>query len=75
MGGPYGRRRDVAGVLLTMLRHAPAALTTPQIVARAGISNELARRHLGDLERAGRIGRIAGKPHRWYWRADVEDAA
>jgi predicted ArsR family transcriptional regulator len=67
--------RDIPGVLLTMLRHSPAALTTPQITARAGVSSEVARRHLGDLERAGRVGRIAGTPQRWYWRADVENAA
>jgi predicted ArsR family transcriptional regulator len=44
-------------------------------VARAGLSNELARRHLAALEAGGKVSRIAGKPHRWYWRADEANVA
>jgi len=30
-------------------------------------------RQLADLEAAGVIGRIAGKPQRWYWRTELDE--
>ena len=68
MGEAYRRRRDTRGVVLRMLRPAPATLTTMQIRARAGVSGESALRHLEALEAEGLVGRIAGKPQRWYRR-------
>jgi DNA-binding IscR family transcriptional regulator len=50
-------------------------LTTPQIAARTGPSRPVVAHHLGELERAGIVGRIAGKPARWYWRGDGEQVA
>ncbi len=69
-----GPRRDMRGVIVGMLRHSSAALTTPQIVARAGLGRVAVARYLAEMEAEGMIGRIAGKPQRWYWRTDLDEA-
>ncbi len=73
-GRHLGPRRDMRGVIVGMLRHSSATLTTPQIVARTGLGRVAVARHLADLEQEGTIGRIAGKPQRWYWRTDLDEA-
>ena len=54
-------------VLAQPIASCPRTLTTPQLVERTGFSAPMIRRHLSELEAAGHIGRIAGKPQRWYW--------
>jgi predicted ArsR family transcriptional regulator len=76
MAGRQGLSRDTRGVILTLLRHSAAALTTPQIEARTGFSHAPTVKHLAALEAAGLVGRLTGRPQRWFWRADAtEDAA
>ena len=66
--------RDKRAIIVGMLRHSSQALTTPQIVARAGPGRVAVARELAALEDEGVIGRIAGKPPRWYWRGDAGEA-
>lgn len=75
MGGTIGPRRDARAILARLIYTSPAALTTPQIMARTGLSRDVVSRHLGALERAGVVGQIAGTPQRWYWRSDGEQVA
>jgi len=57
-----------------MLRHSPAALTTPQIVARTRLGRVAVARRLAEQEAAGAVGRSAGTPQRRYRRIDLEGA-
>ena len=75
MGTALGLRRDARAILARLIHGSTAMLTTSQIVARTGLSRSVVWRHLGELERAGIVGRIAGKPARWYWRGDGEQVA
>lgn len=59
---------------MAMLRRSSTALTTPQIVARVDLGRVAVARQLAELEDEGVIGRIAGKPQRWYWRTDAGEA-
>ena len=70
MGSAVGPRRDARAILAWLIHRSTAMLTTPQIVARTGLSRTVVARNLGELERAGVVGRLAGTPQRWYWRAD-----
>lgn len=76
-GGRHnGQRQDSRAAIVTLLRDSPAMLTTPQIMARIGLTKVPTLIHLAALEEEGRIGKVVGKPYRWFWRADVaEDAA
>ena len=74
MGNAIGLHRDKRAIIVGMLRHSSVALTTPQIVARAGIGRMAIARQLAELEAEGIVGRIAGKPQRWYWRTDLDEA-
>ena len=57
-----------------MLRHSTAALTTPQIVARSRLGGVAIAKQFAALVAEGVIGRIVGKPQRWYWRTDLDEA-
>jgi hypothetical protein len=57
-----------------VLRDSPTLLTTPQIMARIGLTKVPTRLHLTALEETGQIGKVAGTPYRWYWRADAHTA-
>ena len=74
MGREAGISRDVRGVIRGMVRRSSVPLTTPQIIARAGMGKAAVARHLAALEAEGAIGRIAGTPQRWYWRGDTGEA-
>ena len=74
MGTAIGMHRDKRAIIVGMLRHSSTALTTPQIVARAGLGRVAVAKELAAMEAEGVIGRIAGTPQRWYWRSDVEEA-
>ena len=71
MAGSDGLGRDACAALAPLIASCPRALTTPQIVARSGFAGVAVRRHLAELEREGQIGRIAGRPQRWYWIGDA----
>ncbi len=73
MGNAIGLHRDKRAIIVGMLRGSSRALTTPQIVARAGIGRVAIARQLAALEAEGTIGRIAGTPQRWYWRTDLDE--
>ncbi|HEY8597091.1 MAG TPA: hypothetical protein VIL85_01595 [Thermomicrobiales bacterium] len=75
MGREAGISRDVRGVIRGMVRRSSVALTTPQIITRAGMGKATVARHLAALEAEGVIGRIAGTPQRWCWRSDAGEAA
>ena len=75
MGTALGLRRDARAILARLIHGSTAMLTTSQIVARTGLSRTVVVRNLGELERAGSVGRLAGKPQRWYWRGDGEQVA
>ncbi|HEY8598232.1 MAG TPA: hypothetical protein VIL85_07360 [Thermomicrobiales bacterium] len=75
MGTAIGMHRDKRAIIVGMLRHSSTALTTPQIVARAGLGRVTVARELAALEAEGVIGRIVGKPQRWYWRGGAGEAA
>ena len=75
MGTAVGPRRDARAILLRLIHGSTAMLTVSQIVARTGLSRPVVWRHLGELEAAGTVGRLAGKPQRWYWRGDGEQVA
>lgn len=69
-----GLRHDTRATIVGMLRRSSTALTTPQIVARVDLGRVGVARLLAALEAEGTIGRIAGTPQRWYWRADQDEA-
>ena len=75
IGTRVGLRRDTRSIVVGMLRHSSTALTTPQIVARAGVGRATIALQLAALEAEGAIGRIVGKPQCWCWRADPEETA
>jgi len=70
-----GLRRDAHMVIVRLLRTTASARTAAQIVARTGFSHSPTARHLADLASSGQVGRLAGRPTRWYWRADNAEAA
>ena len=74
MGNAIGLHRDKRAIIIGMLRHSSVALTTPQIVARAGVGRNAIARQLAAMEAEGIIGRIAGTPQRWYWRTGLDEA-
>lgn len=74
MAHHIGLRHDTRTTIVAMLRRSSTALTTPQIVARVDLGRVAVARLLAALEAEGVIGRIAGTPQRWYWRADAEEA-
>lgn len=69
--GPRGASR---AAIIALLRASPTMLTTPQIMARVGLTKIPTLLHLAALEAAGRIGKVTGRPYRWFWRGTVSSA-
>jgi len=74
-GRHYGPRRDSRAAIVALLEESPTQLTTPQIMARVGLSTMPTLRHLAKLEEAGQVGKVAGKPYRWYRCAGAAEGA
>ena len=72
-GGARHRQRGSArDRIVDLLLHASVPLTTPEIVARLGLTRGFVLRRLAELEAAGWIAREAidgdRREQRWRWR-------